>query len=81
MFCCGCAAVEAGESFTITRDGQPVAELKPLSWRGFVPVSELARTSARIPRIDYAEWHALPLPPRHPGDFKGFGPLLNIVAV
>ncbi|MFE3441899.1 hypothetical protein ACFXNW_02590 [Nocardia sp. NPDC059180] len=30
------------------------------SWaaRKFVPVADLARTSARLPRIDYAEWRA-----------------------
>ncbi|MBF6100937.1 type II toxin-antitoxin system prevent-host-death family antitoxin [Nocardia cyriacigeorgica] len=52
------AAVEAGESFTITRNGKPVAELRPLTRRTFVPVAELARTSARLPRVDYAEWRA-----------------------
>ncbi len=50
------AAVEAGESFTITRNGKPVAELKPLAPRTFVPIAELARTSVRLPHIDYNEW-------------------------
>lgn len=52
------AAVEAGESFTITRNGKPVAELKPLTRRIFVPIAELARTSAHLPRIAYSEWRA-----------------------
>ncbi|MBF6349962.1 MULTISPECIES: type II toxin-antitoxin system Phd/YefM family antitoxin [Nocardia] len=52
------AAVESGESFTITRNGKPVAELKPLTQRTFVPIAELARTSAHLPRIDYNEWRA-----------------------
>ncbi|MFQ6327754.1 type II toxin-antitoxin system Phd/YefM family antitoxin [Nocardia sp. CWNU-33] len=52
------AAVEAGESFTITRNGKPVAELKPLTRRTFVPIGELASTSAHVPRIDYNEWRA-----------------------
>ncbi|MFD0362024.1 type II toxin-antitoxin system Phd/YefM family antitoxin [Nocardia sp. GCM10030253] len=52
------AAVEAGESFTITRNGKPVAELKPLTRRTFVPIAELAHTSAHLPRIDYNEWRA-----------------------
>ncbi|MEU1985193.1 type II toxin-antitoxin system prevent-host-death family antitoxin [Nocardia sp. NPDC019395] len=52
------AAVEGGESFTITRNGKPVAELKPLTQRTFVPIAELARTSAHLPRIDYNEWRA-----------------------
>ncbi|MFC9897177.1 type II toxin-antitoxin system Phd/YefM family antitoxin [Nocardia sp. NPDC127579] len=51
-------AVEAGEEFTITRNGRPVAELKPLTRRTFVPVSELAATSAQLPTMDYAEWRA-----------------------
>lgn len=52
------AAVEAGESFTITRNSKPVAELEPLTRRTCVPIAELARTSARLPRIDYTEWRA-----------------------
>ena len=52
------AAVEAGESFTITRNGKPVAELKPLTKRTFVPIAELTRTSANLPHIDYNEWRA-----------------------
>lgn len=52
------AAVESGESFTITRNGKPVAELKPLTQRTFVPIAELAHTSAHLPRIDYTEWRA-----------------------
>lgn len=52
------AAVESGESFTITRNGKPVAELKPLTRGTFVPIAELARTSAHLPRIDYGEWRA-----------------------
>ncbi|MFC4125384.1 type II toxin-antitoxin system Phd/YefM family antitoxin [Nocardia rhizosphaerae] len=52
------AAVEAGESFIITRNGNPVAKLEPLVRRTFVPVSELARTSAALPHVDYAQWRA-----------------------
>ncbi|MFD4403621.1 type II toxin-antitoxin system Phd/YefM family antitoxin [Nocardia sp. NPDC058499] len=52
------AAVERGESFVITQKGNPVAELTPVTRRRFVPVAELARTSAHLPRIDYAEWRA-----------------------
>ncbi|MFD4456491.1 type II toxin-antitoxin system Phd/YefM family antitoxin [Nocardia sp. NPDC058480] len=52
------AAVEAGESFIITRNGNPVAKLEPLVRRTFVPVAELARTSARLPRVDYQQWRA-----------------------
>ncbi|MEV0332145.1 type II toxin-antitoxin system prevent-host-death family antitoxin [Nocardia sp. NPDC050717] len=52
------AAVEAGESFIITRNGNPVAKLEPLVRRAFVPVSELARTSAPLPHVDYRQWRA-----------------------
>ncbi|MFI1464530.1 type II toxin-antitoxin system Phd/YefM family antitoxin [Nocardia carnea] len=52
------AAVERGESFVITQKGNPVAELTPVTRRRFVPVAELARTSAHLPRIDYAEGRA-----------------------
>lgn len=52
------AAVEAGESYIITRNGKPVAKLEPLVRRTFVPVAELTRTSARLPHVDYAQWRA-----------------------
>ncbi|MCA2206303.1 type II toxin-antitoxin system prevent-host-death family antitoxin [Nocardia sp. NPDC050378] len=52
------AAVEAGESFIITRNGNPVAKLEPLVRRTFVPVSELARTSATLPAVGYEQWRA-----------------------
>ncbi|WP_109523199.1 MULTISPECIES: type II toxin-antitoxin system Phd/YefM family antitoxin [Nocardia] len=52
------AAVEAGESFTITRNGKAVAELRPLARRTFVPIAELTRTSAHLPHVDYSEWRA-----------------------
>ncbi|HEX6511371.1 MAG TPA: type II toxin-antitoxin system prevent-host-death family antitoxin [Chloroflexota bacterium] len=49
-------AVAAGESFVITRNGTPVAELRPiaLARRRFVPKAELVALSARSPRIDAA---------------------------
>ncbi|RMI28298.1 type II toxin-antitoxin system Phd/YefM family antitoxin [Nocardia stercoris] len=50
------AAVEAGESFTITRNGKPVARLEPITRRTFVPVAELVRTNAAVPRVDYSQW-------------------------
>ncbi|MBF6453567.1 type II toxin-antitoxin system Phd/YefM family antitoxin [Nocardia cyriacigeorgica] len=56
------AAVEAGASITITRDGRPIAILAPVRQRTFVPISELAQTSTHLPRIDYAEWRATSMP-------------------
>lgn len=50
------AAVEAGESFVVTRNGTPVAELRPLARgrRPLVPRSEIATVAAAGPRIDAA---------------------------
>jgi prevent-host-death family protein len=49
------AAVEAGASFVVTRNGAPVAELRPLARgrRPFVSRAEIA-TLAAGPRIDAA---------------------------
>jgi len=46
-------AVAAGESFIVTRNGVPVAELRPIQQRRtFVPTAELAVLAATGPRID-----------------------------
>jgi len=47
-------AVAAGESFVVTRNGVPVAELRPIQQtrRTFVPTAELAVLTATGPRID-----------------------------
>jgi prevent-host-death family protein len=51
--------VEAGEIYRITRNGQEVAEVRPLSSRRrFVPIDELKRKWAHAPRIDYAAMRA-----------------------
>ncbi|MFD0560435.1 prevent-host-death family protein [Stackebrandtia endophytica] len=51
-------AVAAGESFIIARNGTPVAELRPLARRTFVPKEEVFRTAANLPPIDGAELRA-----------------------
>lgn len=43
--------VEAGERVTITRDGRPVAELRPLRSRGVSAVALLERWR-RVPAVD-----------------------------
>lgn len=50
------AAVEAGASFVVTRNGEPVAELRPLGHgrRAFVPRAEIAAVAAAGWRIDAA---------------------------
>jgi prevent-host-death family protein len=47
-------AVAAGESFVVTRNGVPVAELRPIqpARRTFVPTAELRSLAASGPRID-----------------------------
>ena len=45
--------VEAGEHLTVTRDGKPVAELRPLRARK-ATVDALLRRWSRLPRIDPA---------------------------
>jgi prevent-host-death family protein len=45
-------SVERGESFTITRNGTPIARLIPLRRRTFVPREEVMAAFATAPRID-----------------------------
>ncbi|MBI2755855.1 MAG: type II toxin-antitoxin system prevent-host-death family antitoxin [Chloroflexi bacterium] len=49
-------AVEAGASFVVTRNGTPVAELRPFarSRRQRVPKAELAALAAAGPHLDAA---------------------------
>jgi len=51
-------AVVAGESFVITRNGVPVAELRPVqpARRTFVPRAQLLALVATGPRIDRARF-------------------------
>jgi prevent-host-death family protein len=53
-------AVAAGESFVITRNGVPVAELRPIQQarRTFVPTAELPSLAATGPRIDRERFRA-----------------------
>ena len=47
-------AVAAGESFVVTRNGVPVAELRPIrqTRRTFVPTAELLEIVAAAPRMN-----------------------------
>lgn len=51
-------AVEAGETYTINRNGKPVGELRPVARRTFVPVGVLVRTAAHLPPVDYTKFRA-----------------------
>jgi antitoxin (DNA-binding transcriptional repressor) of toxin-antitoxin stability system len=51
-------SVTRGESFVITRDGVPVAELRPFLRRRFVPRDELRALFADGPHIDARQFRA-----------------------
>ena len=45
-------AVQAGETVTVTRNGTPVAELRPIGRARMVPRAVIARAGGAAPRID-----------------------------
>ncbi len=51
-------AVEAGETFVVTRNGIPTAELRPVMRRTAVPTREVLASAAHLPRIDRAAFRA-----------------------
>lgn len=51
-------AVEAGESFVVTRNGVAAAELRPLRRRVSVPASDALATVRNLPRIDAVRFRA-----------------------
>jgi prevent-host-death family protein len=53
-------AVVAGESFVVTRNGVPVAELRPIrtARRSFVPKAELVMVAAAGPHVDLEQFRA-----------------------
>ena len=50
--------VQAGQTVIVTRNGTPVAELRPLQPRRFVTRSTIAAGAAQAPRIDAARFRA-----------------------
>lgn len=44
--------VQAGQTFIVTRNGTPVAELRPIGVRKFVSRAVIAAAAARAPRVD-----------------------------
>jgi prevent-host-death family protein len=54
------AAVAAGETFVVTRNGEPVAELRPLrsGRRAFISREEVALLAAASVRIDRHQFRA-----------------------
>jgi len=51
-------AVAAGEDFVVTRNGTPLAELRPLRRRRFVPRTELAKAIAQLTPLDVTAFRA-----------------------
>jgi prevent-host-death family protein len=45
-------AVEAGETYHVTRNGVEIAELRPLSRRRRLTAEELVERHRRLPRVD-----------------------------
>jgi prevent-host-death family protein len=50
--------VQSGEIITVTRNGVPVAELRPVARRRFVPRAVIADAARRAPRVDLARLRA-----------------------
>ncbi|MGX1775550.1 type II toxin-antitoxin system Phd/YefM family antitoxin [Nocardia brasiliensis] len=48
-------AVEAGETFRVTRNGVEIAELRPVNRRRRLTAEELVEKHRRLPRLNYAE--------------------------
>jgi prevent-host-death family protein len=44
--------VQAGETIVVTRNGVPIAELRPVPPRRFVPRAVIASAALRAPRVD-----------------------------
>jgi prevent-host-death family protein len=51
-------AVDRGQSFIVTRNGIPIAELTPLRQRQFVPLETVLAALESAPRIDAARLRA-----------------------
>ena len=50
--------VEGGRTLVVTRNGSPVAELRPLGTRRFVPRARLVQSAAGAPPIDAQRFRA-----------------------
>lgn len=48
-------AVEAGETYHVTRNGVEVAELRPVPRRRRLTAEELVERHRKLPHLDYAE--------------------------
>jgi prevent-host-death family protein len=48
-------AVERGETLVVTRNGNPIAELRPLVRRTFVPTAELIQAFRGLPSMNLTQ--------------------------
>jgi prevent-host-death family protein len=48
-------AVEAGETYVVTRNGVQVAEVRPVARRRRLTAEELVEKRRRLPRVDHAQ--------------------------
>ncbi|WP_017600295.1 type II toxin-antitoxin system Phd/YefM family antitoxin [Nocardiopsis lucentensis] len=51
-------AVEAGETFHVTRNGVEVAEVRPIPRKRRLSAQELVERHRRLAKVDYAEMRA-----------------------
>jgi prevent-host-death family protein len=51
-------ALDAGESFLVTRNGVPVAQLTPVQRSMFTPKQRVIEISRNGPRVDYKQFRA-----------------------
>jgi len=50
--------VQTGRTIVVTRNGTPVAELRPIRPRRFVPRATIAEAAAHAPRVDAGRFRA-----------------------
>jgi prevent-host-death family protein len=50
--------VQSGQTLIITRNGTPIAEIRPLPPRRFIPRAVIADAARRAPRVDHARLRA-----------------------
>ncbi len=50
--------IQTGQSMIVTRNGTPVAELRPVSPRRFVSRNVIAQAAATAPRVDAVRFRA-----------------------
>jgi prevent-host-death family protein len=49
-------ALDGGEDFIVTRNGEPVGELRPYRRRQFIPTAQLIAAFKGVPSIDYEQF-------------------------